>query len=180
MGPEQEAQPAMQVSADISRWDLVVFRLYMLPRMTANWIFFGVITALYFFLFFAFGDRNDIGYLAYGVIYCAFFAAVAIAFTFLLSLTLTLFRASAKNGDLGMHVFSLRGDGLHQQSAVDETLNRWQGIYSVIVWKHGLYVRINWYLCHVIPARAFTSRADFENFSTRALELWRAAAEAHS
>jgi hypothetical protein len=31
----------------------------------------------------------------------------------------------------------------------------------MIVWKHGVYVRINWYLYHIIPARAFTSRADF-------------------
>jgi hypothetical protein len=156
MDPEQEAQPIMQVSADIRRGDLAVFNLYMFSRMKAYWVFFVVVSAFAFF----------------GAVDGAGDAAVFFAGMVLTGLAYQLFKASDKNGQLGTHVFTLRKDGLHQQTPFDETLNRWRGIYSIIVWKHALYIRINWYLVHIIPARAFTSRADFDRFSSLALELW--------
>ena len=32
LDPEQDAQSIMQVSADIRRWDLLIFNFYMLPK----------------------------------------------------------------------------------------------------------------------------------------------------
>ncbi len=172
MAPEQEPQPIMQVAADIRRSDLLVFNLYVLPRIKLLWVLFSFMTALYFLLFFAFGDRHDIAYLAYGAAYCALFAAVVVGLLVLYCVAQALFRASVKNGQLGTHVFTLRKEGFHEQTSLGEMLNRWQGIHSITAWKQGLYIRINWYLFHVIPASAFASRADFDKFSGLALELW--------
>jgi hypothetical protein len=99
-------------------------------------------------------------------------AAIFVAGMVLSGFAFQLFTASDKNGQLGTHVFTLRKDGLHQQTPFEETLNQWRGIYSIIASKHCLYIRLNWYLFHIIPAGAFTSRADFDRFSRLALELW--------
>jgi hypothetical protein len=93
---------------------------------------------------------------------------------FSLLLGYAVFNATDRNGQLGTHVFNLRKDGLHEQTRFNEALHRWQGISSIIVLRHYLYIRINWYLFHIVPARAFASRADFDRFSMLARELWSA------
>ena len=100
-----------------------------------------------------------------------FIATVAVAASFLFGLAFALFIASERGGILGARVFTLRKDGFHEQTPVNEGLHRWQGISSVLVTKHYLYVGINWPLFHVVPARAFKSRSEFEKFSALAREL---------
>ena len=175
MDPEQDVQPIMQITADMRRWDLLVFNLYMLPRIRMWWWGLAAATALNFYPVFTNADWSDVSAVVFAAVYSAFLAAIVIAIMFSLSLAYALFNASDRNGQLGTHVFTLRKDGLHEQTRFNEALHKWQGVSSIVVLKHCLYIRLSWYLFHIIPARAFTSRADFDRFSMLARELWSAA-----
>lgn len=164
----------MQVSADISRWDLLIFNLYMLPRIRMWWILLAAVTAMNFYPILTNADWSDVSFIAFAALYSAFLAAIVIAVMFSLLLAYALFNATDRNGQLGTHVFTLRKDDLHEQTQFNEALHRWQGVSSIIVLKHCLYFRLSWYLFHIVPVRAFTSHADFERFSMLARELWSA------
>jgi len=168
MDPEQETLPLLSVSADIRHWDLIFFNLHMLPRIRGNWLL--VAALVLFFLFFEY-DQSDIPHLIRGIVSAVIAATVSFATAFAFCITAMLVNASNNSGQLGPHVFTLRRDGFHEQTSGDESFKRWQGIHSVIASKHGPYIRITWYLCHVIAASAFASRADFDRFSRLALEL---------
>jgi hypothetical protein len=175
MDPEQDVKPIMQVSADIRRWDLLVFNLYMLPRIRMWWWGLAAATALNFYPALMNADWSDVSGIAFAAVQSAFLAGIVIAIMFSLLLAYALFNATDRNGQLGIHIFTLRKDGLHEQTRLNEALHRWQGVSSIAVLKHCLYIRLSWYLFHIIPARAFASRADFDRFSVLTRELWSAA-----
>jgi hypothetical protein len=175
MDPEQDAQPIMQVSADISRWDLLIFNFYMLPRIRMWWWGLAGLTAMNLYPVLTNADWSDVSFIAFAAVYSVFLAAIVIVAGFSLLLAYALFNATDRNGQLGIHVFTLRKDGLHEQTRFKEALHRWQGVYSITVLRHWLYIRLSLYSYHVVPVRAFTSHADFERFSMLAREFWSAA-----
>jgi YcxB-like protein len=174
MDPEQDARPIMQVSADISRWDLLIFNLYMLPRIRMWWWGLAAVTAMNLYPVLTNADWSDVSFIAFAAVYSVFLGAIVIVVMFSLLLAYALFNATDRNGQLGIHVFTLRKDGLREQTRVNEALHQWEGVSSIIVSKHYVYIRLNWYLSHIVPAGAFTSRADFDRFSMLARELWSA------
>jgi hypothetical protein len=172
MDPEQNAQPVMQVSADIRRWDLLIFNFYMLPRIGMWWWGLAGLTAINLYPVLMNADWSDVSVIVFAAVYSVFLSAIIIAAPFSLLLAYALFSATDRNGQLGIHVFTLRKDGLHEQTRFNESLHRWQGIYSITALKHWLYIRLSVYQYHIIPARAFTSHANFEGFSMLAREFW--------
>jgi YcxB-like protein len=174
MDSEEDAQPIMKVSADIRRWDLIVFNLYMVPRIRMWWVGLAVVTAVNFYPVLTNADWSDASFIVLEAVYSAFLAAIVIAAMFSLLLAYAVFNATDRNGQLGTHVFNLRKDGLHEQTRFNEALHRWQGVYSITVLKHWLYIRLSLYSNHIVPASAFTSHADFERFSMLAREFWSA------
>jgi hypothetical protein len=164
----------MQVSADISRWDLLIFNFYMLPRIRMWWWGLAALTAMNLYPVLTNADWGNVSVIAFAAVYSVFLAAIVIVAGFSLLLAYALFNATDRNGQLGTHIFTLRKDGLLEQTRFNEALHRWQGVSSIVVLKHCLYIRLNWYLFHIVPARAFTSRTDFDRFSSLARELWSA------
>jgi hypothetical protein len=168
----------MQVSTDIRRWDLLVFNLYMLPRIKHNWIVCAAFLLLTFCVLLIAdhltGNASNIPAL---VVISVLFTTVGLTVATLFCLAIGLLLAGEKSGNLGSHVISLRKDGLHESTAVNEGLHRWKGISSLLKSKDYLYVGINWYMFHIIPARAFASRGEFERFTTLTRELRAAAQE---
>jgi hypothetical protein len=175
MDPQQDAQPIMQVSADISRWDLLIFNFYMLPRIKMWWWGLAGLTAMNLYPVLTNADWSDVSVIAFAAVYSVFLAGIVIVAGFSLLLAYALFNATDRNGQLGIHVFTLRKDGLHEQTRFNEALHRWPGVYSITVLKHWLYIRLSLYSYHIVPARAFTSHASFERFSVLAREFWSAA-----
>ena len=175
MPPQREAQAIMEVSADIRRSDLVFFNLYILPRMKACWAMFVILTITLLYTFLTSADRVDVRFVGVSVIFSVLLAALAVAVLFLLGLIFSLSTVTEKSGVLGAHVFTLRKDGFYEQTHVNESLHRWRQVHSIVASKHYLFIGINWYIFHVIPARAFASRSEFETFSKLALELRNAA-----
>lgn len=177
---QQDAQPLMQVTAVISRSDLLAFKLYSLPRVKSNWVCWAGMTLLAFSMFIAadyFLATDGAGDPAHitGLAAISFLLSTAgMVAGVVVNLVLSLLYASEKSGHLGARVFSLRKEGFHERTAVNEGLHRWQGIYSIEESRSYLYVGINWYSFHIVPVRAFASRGEFEKFTALARELWAA------
>jgi len=87
-----------------------------------------------------------------------------------------LFNSNHKNGVLGVHSYEITEDGLLEVTDVNEGLNRWVGIESVIRSRDYLYIQISSYLFHVISRRSFSSDEQFEDFFSEAVRCWKSAA----
>jgi hypothetical protein len=176
MEPANEAQPVMQVTADITRSDLLAFNLYMIPRLRANWITWAVFVVLGIGMSLVLnGGVAKTADAVAGLVISLAAATGAMAVCLLFSVSCALLLASEKAGNLGRHVFTLREDGFHERTPINEGLHRWHGVSSVLASRDYLYIGISWYLFHVVPARAFASRPDFERYTALARERWAAA-----
>lgn len=167
----------MKVKTTISRWDLLRFNFYLAPRLKANWIAVAVMASLGFIYLsltspdpFAAGvlARNLFSGLVGGI--GGLLAGTAVCLVFL------LLTASSKSGVLGEHEFEITPDGLLERTAANEGLNKWGGIFSVAKSPMQIYVRINSYLCHVIPRHGFSSDTEYEQFYRELHDRWRSSA----
>lgn len=166
----------MQISADIRRSDLAKFNLYCLPRLRANWIFVGVVAA---------------GVFVYTVATTALLSAVALLGVaavsvvagvsallagFVVSFLWVLSTSNEKSGTLGTHTYSLSEQGLHETTKFNDALHKWTGIQSVEKSDSYIFIRINGYLFHLIPRRAFSSDKEYGEFWSKAYGYWKQAA----
>jgi YcxB-like protein len=167
----------MKTVVDIRRTDLLKFQIYMLPRIKANWIFFFVIVGTVFV--WALYDLPG-PVTARKVLIAALTAlAAAIGGTLagvLCSIVLILMSSSLKVGVLGEHRFEIRPEGFFEETRANEQLNRWAGITAVGRTNSFIYVRINWYLFHLIPRRSFSEDSEYEQFFQDLQSKWRDAA----
>jgi hypothetical protein len=68
-------------------------------------------------------------------------------------------RAALKEGDgvLGVHDYVLTDEGLHERTAVNETLAKWNGIKEVRNAKRFAFIEMRSGAFHIIPLHAFES-----------------------
>jgi len=165
----------MKANVKITRRDLLLVSLYMLPRARSNFVFMAVL-GVGIFVFLLLREHH----LSALVIAVAAIASVGGAIGgllggFVFSTLLMLLTVGNRSGVLGVHEYTLSVEGLHESTTANESLNKWSGIAAVTKLPHYLLVRINNYLVHIIPQRCFESVAAFEAFHSQATELWRSA-----
>ncbi|HEX9145538.1 MAG TPA: YcxB family protein [Candidatus Binatia bacterium] len=165
----------MKVSADIDRRDVFLVRLFSLPRSRANW-YFTAILALIFFAFLLFRAPG----ISVLTILVAAFVAVGAAVGallggFLANSAQMMLTPEKNSGVCGLHDFSLSPTGLHESTAVNDSLYQWSGIQSVVRVRSYMLVHINNYSAYVIPRRSFASNAEFDAFFEQAATRWESA-----
>lgn len=86
-----------------------------------------------------------------------------------------LLTVGKKSGILGVHHYSLSEQGLEERTDANETLQKWEGIQSITKLPNYILFRVNGYLFHTVPRRAFETNEEFISFYERAVALQRAA-----
>lgn len=149
--------------------------LFLLPRLRANWFFMAILgAAIFAFLLFRAHSTSV------QTIIIAAFASLCGAVGgllggFIANLVPMLLTREKNSGVFGVHHFSLTPTGLHETTAVNDTLYKWSGIESVVRVRSYLLVRIGNYALYVIPRRSFPSNEEFDAFFEQAAAWWQAA-----
>jgi len=166
----------MEATVNITRRNLVRFNLSMLPWLWANLIFVGVV-ALGIFMFITVSDTPDtpVSWCAAAIVSLGR-AVVGLLACFAISLVWILFASSGKAGVLRKHIYPISGRGLQERTQANDALTKWSGIQCLLKSNSFIFVRINSYLFHRIPGRAFRSEAEFDGFWERVYAYWKQAA----
>jgi hypothetical protein len=85
------------------------------------------------------------------------------------------FRGAERHGVLGEHTITLTPEGLHEQTAVNESKTAWRGIHRIDATKDHLFIFLQPAMAHVIPRRAFPTPADADAFLAKARDYFAAA-----
>ncbi len=166
----------MQISADIRRSDLAKFNLYCLPRLRSNWIFVGIVAAgMFAYTVATTSPLNTFALLGVAAVSIVGGVSVLLA-GFVCSFLWVLSTSTEKSGTLGTHTYSLNEQGLHETTKFNDALHKWTGIRSVEKSDSYIFIRINSYLFHLIPRRAFSSNKEYEEFWSKAYGYWKQAA----
>ena len=166
----------MQVTTDLRRSDLIWLNAYMLFRLRSNLIFIVVVAVSVFAYLAATGCPTDFRSWSIITISSVAGGVGGLLAGFLISLTYVLLSSNEKNGTLGGHVYTLSPEGLHESTTANEALHKWSGIQSVQKSGKYIHIRINSYLFHLIPRRAFGTEKEFQEFWEKANEYWKQAA----
>ena len=158
--------PQHSVDVSIGRWDIVWMNMAVAPKLRVTWFLFAVFCALILGSYLSIEPFPQDGVLV---------TAFVLAFAILTSIGFVLFlfvssligamAATGRAGVLGKHRYTLREDGIFEATDANESLHKWAGLHSVIRTRKWLFVRINHYLFHMIPARAFEGPAEFQDFA---------------
>lgn len=161
----------MKITAEITRKDLALLNIYLLPRLKANWIFLGVmILIIAIFLAITKSPSDISGYCALAI-GSVFGGLGGVIIGFIINIIMMLLTVGKKSGVLGIHHYELLPEGIKESTTANESLQRWGAIVTVRIHGNYLLFRVNNYLFHVIPKRAFESEENFMSFYSEAVRL---------
>lgn len=163
----------MQVTTNITRFDLLAFNLYVIPRMRSTYIT-GIVFALLCFAFLVWKDGSPCtkaDWVKYSIISVSSGLGAMIGGS-VFSLIGILFMSSKTNGILGAHHYELLESGLLEKTDANEGLSKWQGIAEISESKNYILFRIAGHLFHIIPRRCFLNEPEGELFLTNAKAHW--------
>ncbi|WP_018016468.1 YcxB family protein [Teredinibacter turnerae] len=163
----------MKVITNISKIDLICFNLALLPTLRSTYVSI-LIVAMFVFGFicckngFPQTQNNWIAILV-GSLGGGFFGVL---FGVAVSMISILLMSSSKNGVLGEHEYTISLEGFHEKTSANEGLSNWSGITKVKVAGSYLLFQISGYLFHIVPARSFNAKEDFNEFVSSSMEYW--------
>lgn len=153
------------VRVNIRRRDLARVSLVMLPRLWSTRISWLTIAVLITgFLIYKQGIPATFPMVATLLLASFAGATGGIAAGFVFSLLQMAVLTRASNGVLGEHTFMLCDDGLHESTAVNESMVKWSGITAVDRTPSYIYIQVAPGLFHVLPRRDFESAAAYDEF----------------
>lgn len=167
----------MQVSANITRRDVLMVGLKLLPTSRANWIVLVLATAGVFAYFIQRFDASA-GMLVVEFILALVVGSATVLGAFLGNAACFLLTADKNSGVLGVHEFSLMPDGLNEKTSVNDSHYAWHGIKAVFMVRGYLLIQIHGAAMYVIPCNAFSSPAQCEAFYEHARASWQSAHQA--
>lgn len=170
----------MEIETDITRADLIKLNLYLLPREKSNRVTVAVLAAGIFIYLLISKQPSSLGSLGIAVGASIGGGIAGLLAGFIVSLLFVSFTSSAKSGVLGRHIYRLTEEGLHESTVANEGTQKWQGIQAVGKSRHFIFLRINGYLFHFIPRRAFGTEQQFESFWVKARDYWQLAQQGAS
>lgn len=94
-------------------------------------------------------------------------------FGIIFSFAFILLSSSKTNGIIGVHEYEISEEGLHEKTAANEGLSKWEGIQEVTIAGPYILFRISGYLFHIIPKRSFVSLDAFNDFFKKSTDEWR-------
>ena len=154
----------LRVAAHVTRKDLFLLSLYLIPRLRGNWIFLAVLALLIFVaVFFTRSPQtlHDTGVLALASLGAALAGVLS---ALLINIVSMLLKAQPDQGLLGQQQYTLSGDGVQRLTHQGEVLYRWDAIAALPRMPGYLLIKISRNQWYMVPRRAFGSGADFESF----------------
>ena len=165
----------MEVTALITRLDLVRFNLWALFRLRANLVFMAVlVVGIFVYIAISKAPASPNSW-AIAVVASLAGGVGGLLGGFVISLACILITSSEKAGVLGKHIYTISEQGFHEQTLSNETTQKWSGVQALNKSGQYILVRINSYLFHIIPKRAFSREEDFEDFWKRTNKYWKQA-----
>ena len=162
----------MKVTTNINKMDLIRFNLAILPKLRSTYVTILVIVIL---MFVSICWKSGIPQTTNNWM-VALLGSIGGGFFFMLfgvvfSMISILFMSSSKNGILGEHEYTLSSEGLYEKTSANEGLSKWTGITKVKV--AGSYLLFqSGYLFHIIPARSFECKEDFDEYVSSSIKYW--------
>jgi hypothetical protein len=90
---------------------------------------------------------------------------VAFLVSCLVNLLWILTQSTERAGVTGEHLFEITEQGFREKTAQNESVQAWAGLWKPLRSRKLILVRINGYLFHVLPRRAFTDNAEYEGLT---------------
>lgn len=164
----------MHVNANLTRRDLFLVGLSLLPTSRANWVLMVLFSLASFGLSIQRNGSSD-EVLVVSAVVAPVVGTGAVLAAFLANAACLLVAAKGNSGVFGMHEFSLTPAGLQERTAVNDSHYTWQGIKAVIKLRRYLLIHVHGAASYVIPRMAFSSPAQYEAFCAQALSHWQLA-----
>jgi len=163
----------MVITTDITKKDLFLLSLYLIPRLRGNWIFLGVL-ALVIFAFSFFTRSPMTGEQLLVAATASLGAALGgVLSVLVINLVTMLLKVDPDSAVLGRHYYSLTEQGLETRNAGGEMVIGWDAISSIARLPGYMLFRMKAGRFHLIPARSFNSGTTFKAFLERAQLLKR-------
>ena len=155
----------MQVRFDLTKSDLAQSSLVLIVKSPATWIKGVVFNAflvgilIYFF-------RNPQSRFDWAMLVLSSFVGGLMGFIFSVGVNMAnlLLVVTKKAGLLGEHLIEIGDDGLREKTKQNDTFQSWQGMLAPIRSNRLILIRVNAYLLHVVPRRAFKDDIQYESF----------------
>ena len=152
----------MQVRVHLTKPDIARANVLFLTNSPSTLKGIAVfVVAIGAFLYFT---RHPQSAMDWGVL--AFSAAVGVILSFLISTSISLIwilgNSTEKAGVTGEHLFEITEQGLREKTSQNESIQAWAGIRKPLRSRKLILVRINAYLFHVLPRRAFADEAAYD------------------
>lgn len=164
----------MVIRTTLSRKDFIDLNLYLFPLLKSNWIFASTM----FIAIFAYQlYKSD--FMARPTEMLCMSAASAIGalcgvtIALILSLSYFFLCLNKRSGILGEHEFTIEDEGLFEKTDANETLTKWPSITSMRKTKNFILIRINNYLFHILPRRAFSNERHYDEAWAELNKRWR-------
>ncbi len=149
---------SISIETDINRRDLFTLNA-KLPFVTKGfWVVACIAWAFLFYSGRANGHSILVNLLSSGVV-----AIGCMAVGVAISIVIVLSKANEGKG-LGYHKFTLKDEGLLEETSGNTTLTKWAGIIRVLRMKNYIAIQNSPGTAHLIPKRAFISETEFESF----------------
>jgi len=164
----------VEVEVNVLNADLAWTNLLIAHRIPGHWTLFtfiwvGFVGAYLYRHGLSQGTEAVISVVGKGLLY----AVAAFGVLIILSVLFTLVGANKKSGVLGTHHYRIENDGLREWTDANDTLTKWAGINAVIRTRRFIFVRVTWYLFHVLPSRCFESKDKFNSFYEELRLRWK-------
>ncbi|NHZ82455.1 hypothetical protein F2P44_24705 [Massilia sp. CCM 8695] len=165
----------MQVTVDITKRDVFLVSLAMIPRLKGNWIFMGVLALAIFVLVLVTrtpGNLYSLGVAAAAALGGALGGGLS-ALT--INIATMLLKLDAGHPMLGRHHYALTDAGLELRAGKQDSMQPWAAVASVGRLSGYILFRLKGNTVFLLPRRAFSSGEAFQAFWQQARTLKTAA-----
>ncbi|HUP22879.1 MAG TPA: YcxB family protein [Thermoanaerobaculia bacterium] len=159
----------MEINFDVRLRDLVAFNLYHAPRHLVNQIV--VLLAMAFFAPEVWRLDYPLGAKIFVILFIGVCAAVGLLAATGLFAAISYF-PSKNRGVLGAHTVRISPDGVSETTAVNSSTWTWESVPKVAMTRRYVFIYVQQHVAHIIPKRAFESRAAATEFFRQAREAW--------
>ncbi|MCE3606289.1 YcxB family protein [Massilia sp. P8910] len=161
----------MQVTVDITKRDVFLVSLAMIPRLKGNWIFMGVLALAIFVLVLVTRTPDTLYSLGVAAVAALGGALGGGLSALTINVATMLLKLDAGNPMLGRHHYALTDTGLELRAGSQDSMLPWASIASVRRLSGYIVFRLNGNGVFLLPRRAFSSGEAFQAFSREACAL---------
>ena len=151
----------MTIDVIVKRSDVLLMQLELLPKFKRNWI--GV-AFIFIVIPIVLRDIPAQFGIHIWIIVSLFYSGIGAFFIVLIMLIHYTLLHSKANGMLGPATYTITADGFREQTPVATMQSQWQSIRRIYRSARSIYVLKRDLRAHIVPIRAFASKAEFDEF----------------